>query len=47
VNNVYNDPSYAQIQKKMIDKLFELKKQVDDTDDKYPEMYALTKDLNQ
>jgi arylsulfatase A-like enzyme len=47
LNNVYNDQEYASIKKKLRTQLFELKKKYDDTDDKYPEMYALTKDLSE
>ena len=45
LNNVFDDPAYSDIQNELTAKLFELKKQYDDTDDKYPEMYELTKNL--
>jgi arylsulfatase A-like enzyme len=47
LNNVYDDPAYADIQNELTTLLFELKKTYDDKDDKYPEMYALTKDLSE
>jgi hypothetical protein len=47
INNIYENPAYAEIQNELTEKLFELKKQYGDTDDKYPEMYELTKNLIQ
>ena len=43
MNNVYNDPTYAEDTKILKNKLLELKKQYGDTDDVYPEM----KEINQ
>jgi hypothetical protein len=45
MNNVYSDPAYADIKDKITLQLLELKKKYDDTDDKYPELHNLTKDL--
>jgi arylsulfatase A-like enzyme len=41
MNNVYNDPDYADEIKKLKIRLLELKKQFKDTDDKYPELMAV------
>ena len=45
INNIYDDPAYVDIRNELMAKLFELKRQYDDTDDKYPAMYELTKDI--
>jgi arylsulfatase A-like enzyme len=44
MNDVYSDPAYAHIRSRLTKQLFELKKQYDDPDEKYPELYLLTKD---
>jgi len=45
LNDIYRDPAYVAVKDELTAKLFELKAQVDDKDDKYPVLYALTKDL--
>jgi len=41
MNNVYNDPAYADEIKQLKIRLLELKEQYKDTDDKYPELMAV------
>jgi arylsulfatase A-like enzyme len=43
MNNVYNDPTYADEIKQLKTRLLELKKQYKDTDNKYPELTAVRK----
>ena len=38
MNSVYNDPAYADVVRELKKELLRLKKQVDDTDDRYPEL---------
>ena len=45
LDNVYADPAYAAIRRQLTKQLFELKRKYDDTDEKYPELYELTKNL--
>jgi arylsulfatase A-like enzyme len=42
MNNVYDDPAYADIVKKLKSELSELKNDIGDTDEKYPELLKLT-----
>lgn len=41
MNNVYDDPAYAEVIKGLKSRLLELKKQYGDTDEKYPELMAV------
>lgn len=41
MNNVYRDPAYANVVKELKAELLRLKKQVGDTDEKYPELMAV------
>jgi N-acetylglucosamine-6-sulfatase len=43
MNNVYDDPAYAEVIKDLKIRLLDLKKQYGDTDEKYPELMALRK----
>ncbi len=43
MNNVYNDPAYAKVRKKLKAELLRLKKELGDTDDAYPEMMRISK----
>jgi len=43
MNNVYENNNYKEIVAELKNELFKLKKQYDDTDDKYPELFKLTK----
>jgi arylsulfatase A-like enzyme len=43
MNNVYNDPTYAKIVSKLKAGLLSLKKQLGDTDEKYPELMKVRK----
>ena len=38
LRNVYNDPQYADVREDLTERLFELKEDLDDTDDAYPEL---------
>ena len=46
INNIFDNPKYAIIKKELTVELFHLKKEYDDFDKKYPELYKLTKDLS-
>jgi len=43
MNNVYHDPAYAQVVKQLKAQLLDLKKDLGDTDDQYPEMFERVK----
>jgi arylsulfatase A-like enzyme len=47
INNIFDHPEYADIQKELTNELFNLKKQYDDRDEKYPELFKLTKLLSE
>ena len=46
LNNIYNNPDYAELREKLRGELFNLKKQYDDRDNRYPELYELTKNYS-
>lgn len=43
MNNVYNDPAYAKVVKDLKDELLRLKKELGDTDERYPELMEVRK----
>ncbi len=43
LNNIYDNPDYASVMEELRHQLFQLKKIYGDTDEKYPELYELTK----